>query len=147
MIEKWIAAKMVDKLCARNLIIRRINSVERDMMINDIQQTYAEYDQRILYEVFVEWINQGHGIPQPADLIPRIKAIMRQQQTRHLTELTPEQIAELRELCHRYGENRRAWLDYAAEGDPAAEGRPDAKPKILGPYDLFYKRVESALAE
>lgn len=147
MIEKWIAAKMVDKLCARNLIIRRINSVERDMMINDIQQTYAEYDQRILYEVFVEWINQGHGIPQPADLIPRIKEIMRQQQTRKLTELTPEQIAELRELCHRYGENRRAWLDYAAEGDPAAEGRPDATPKILGPYDVFYKRVESALAE
>ena len=147
MIEKWIAAKMVDKLCARNLIIRRINSVERDMMINDIQQTYAEYDQRILYEVFVEWINQGHGIPQPVDLIPRIKAIMRQQQTRKLTELTPEQIAELRELCHEHGANRRAWLDLAAEGDPAAEGRPDAKPKILGPYDLFYKKVESALAE
>ena len=148
MMSRQIAAKMVDKLEARGLIYGTLNGVRRDARINDIIATYQEYDQRVVYEVFVDFLDTHTRAPQPKDLKPRIEAIMRKQNFKYdLVTLTPEQIAELRELCHEHGANRRAWLDLAAEGDPAAEGRPDATPKILGPYDVFYKRVESALAE
>ena len=146
MIDTWIAGKMVDKLCARNLILRRINSVERDMMIADIQQTYAAYDQRILYEVFVDWIDQGHGIPQPADLIPRIKAIEKSNRKGSgLIALTPEQVTECRQICRSYGCNGRAFLDIVEVPDRLTE--PKEPPMIRGDFQRFKAKLIRALED
>ena len=142
-IEYWIAAQMVDKLCARNLIRRRINSTEREMMIADIQQTYVTCDQRILYEVFMDWINQGHDIPQPADLIPRVRAIERSSKKGSgLNKLTPEQITECRQLCISHNVNGRGYLELVIEDDTG-----NRAPTIRGSYEAFRKRLVAALED
>lgn len=141
-----VANMMIDKLIARGLIYGRLTYDERQMRVRDICSTYMGYDRRLVYEAFADWLNNHHGVPAPSDIIPLVERKARAIQSyRELVPLTPEQIAELRELCHQYGANRRAWLDYAAEGDPAAEGRPDATPKIVGTYADFRKKIEKAL--
>ena len=148
MMSRQIAAKMVDKLEARGLIYGTLNGVRREARINDIIATYQEYDQRVVYEVFVDWLDTHDKAPHPKYLKPRIEAIMRKQTYRgEALVLTAEQITELRALCKRFGANGRAWMEYALEGDRWAEGREDAVPKIRGPFDEFKQKVELALVE
>ena len=146
MMSEYVAGLMVDKLVARGLIYGRLNSIEREARIRDYQTTYMDYDQRIVYEVFVGWLNRNHGVPQPSDLLPEIRRLTNaQKNSKELTELTAEQIAELRQICREAGDHSRAWLDFVAEGDPAAEGRPDATPKISGTFEAFKRRVRRGL--
>ena len=147
MISTKVAGMMVDKIVARGLIYGRLNSVEREARIHDYQQTYALYDERIVFEVFVDWLNSHHGAPQPVDLIPRIKKIQNERRDPQsgLVYMTPEQVAECRALCKAAGCNARAFLDIV--DDIGHDTEPVRLPMIRGSYEQFSKRLVRALAE
>ena len=136
-----VAGKMVDKLVARGLIYGRLTENDRQKKINDLISTYFGYDQRIVYEVFVEWLNTNRGVPQPADIIPEIRKLMNEKNSPKLEELTPEQVTELRGICTAYGVPAAAYKDLT---EPESSG---SLPKIRGDYQIFKERLIKQIQE
>ena len=138
--DKVVAGRMVDKLVARGLIYGRFTELDRQKKIDDFINTYFGYDQRIVYEVFIEWMNTNRGVPQPADIIPEIKKLMYAQNAPKLSELTPEQVTELRGICTSYGLPAAAYRDLT-------EPETSRAPKIRGDYQLFKERLIKQIQE